>query len=102
MFDGFPRTIPQAEAMKAAGVPIDYALEIDVPDGDIVDQWVVVDALCLGSDLPCQVQPAQGGRQGRRDRRRTIQHDDDREENGQSASRSYHAQTKPLVAHYSG
>ena len=32
MFDGFPRTIPQAEAMKAAGVPIDFVLEIDVPD----------------------------------------------------------------------
>ncbi|MBX3687595.1 MAG: nucleoside monophosphate kinase, partial [Rhodocyclaceae bacterium] len=38
MFDGFPRTIPQAEAMKAAGVPIDYVLEIDVPDGDIVER----------------------------------------------------------------
>ena len=38
MFDGFPRTIPQAEAMKAAGVPIDFVLEIDVPDEDIVDR----------------------------------------------------------------
>ncbi|MBI4998652.1 MAG: nucleoside monophosphate kinase, partial [Rhodocyclales bacterium] len=36
MFDGFPRTIPQAEAMKDAGVPIDYVLEIDVPDSEIV------------------------------------------------------------------
>ena len=38
MFDGFPRTIPQAEAMKAAGVPLDYVLEIDVPDSDIIDR----------------------------------------------------------------
>src|SRR5512147_45617 len=36
LFDGFPRTIPQAEALKDAGVPIDYVLEIDVPDGDII------------------------------------------------------------------
>src|SRR3954467_12224781 len=36
LFDGFPRTIPQAEALKAGGVPIDFVLEIDVPDGEIV------------------------------------------------------------------
>ena len=36
LFDGFPRTIPQADAMKAAGVALDYVLEIDVPDADIV------------------------------------------------------------------
>src|SRR6266699_1278287 len=35
LFDGFPRTIPQAEAMKAAAVPIDYVLEIDVPDDTV-------------------------------------------------------------------
>src|SRR3954462_5866785 len=36
LFDGFPRTIPQAEAMRAAEVPIDYVLEFDVPDDEIV------------------------------------------------------------------
>src|SRR5205823_5920830 len=36
LFDGFPRTIPQAEALKAAAVPIDYVLEIDVPDDEII------------------------------------------------------------------
>src|SRR5471030_3429586 len=36
LFDGFPRTIPQADAMKDAGVGIDFVLEIDVPDADIV------------------------------------------------------------------
>src|SRR3954463_6433363 len=36
LFDGFPRTIPQADALKAAGVALDYVLEIDVPDADIV------------------------------------------------------------------
>ncbi|MEY3899658.1 MAG: adenylate kinase, partial [Pseudomonadota bacterium] len=38
LFDGFPRTIPQAEAMKDAGVAIDYVLEIDVPDAAIVER----------------------------------------------------------------
>ena len=36
LFDGFPRTIPQAEALKAAGVPIDAVVEIDVPDAEII------------------------------------------------------------------
>src|ERR671932_2966 len=36
LFDGFPRTIPQADAMKEAGVSIDYVLEIDVPDTEII------------------------------------------------------------------
>jgi adenylate kinase len=38
LFDGFPRTIPQAQAMKDAGVPIDYVLEIDVPFEAIIDR----------------------------------------------------------------
>src|SRR3954466_1383862 len=38
LFDGFPRTIPQAEAMKKARVAIDYVLEIDVPDEEIVQR----------------------------------------------------------------
>src|SRR6185503_19883377 len=38
LFDGFPRTIPQAEAMKSARVPIDFVLEIDVPDADVIQR----------------------------------------------------------------
>src|SRR3954469_25073751 len=38
LFDGFPRTIPQADAMKAAGVRLDYVLEIDVPPAAIVER----------------------------------------------------------------
>src|SRR3979411_50495 len=38
LFDGFPRTIPQADALKEAGVPIDYVLEIDVPDEEIIER----------------------------------------------------------------
>jgi adenylate kinase len=38
LFDGFPRTIPQADAMKAAGVGLDFVLEIDVPDAEIISR----------------------------------------------------------------
>ena len=38
LFDGFPRTTPQADAMKEAGVTIDYVLEIDVPDSAIIER----------------------------------------------------------------
>ena len=38
LFDGFPRTIPQADAMKQAGVSIDFVLEIDVPDSEIIER----------------------------------------------------------------
>ncbi|HVL34680.1 MAG TPA: nucleoside monophosphate kinase, partial [Burkholderiales bacterium] len=40
LFDGFPRTIPQAEALRAARVGLDYVLEIDVPDEDIVERMI--------------------------------------------------------------
>ena len=45
LFDGFPRTIPQAEAMKAAAVSIDYVLEIDVPDSEIIARMAA--AACI-------------------------------------------------------
>jgi adenylate kinase len=70
LFDGFPRTIPQADAMKAAGVALDFVLEIDVPDSDIVERMSgrrVHSA--SGRTYHVQLQPAQGGGPGRRDRR---------------------------------
>ena len=70
LFDGFPRTIPQAEAMKNAGVKLDAVLEIDVPDDAIIERMSGRRTHAgIGPHLPPQVQPAQGRRQGRRDRR---------------------------------
>ena len=81
LFDGFPRTIPQAEAMKHAGVTIDYVLEIDVPDdADHRAHERPPRAPRLRPHLPRQVQPAEGAGQGRRHRRRPVQRDDDSEE----------------------
>ena len=102
LFDGFPRTIPQAEAMKAAGVPIDYVVEIDVPDAEIVKRM-----------SGRRVHPASGRTYhvvfnppkvaGKDDAtgEDLIQRDDDTEETVKKRLDVYHAQTEPLVAYYS-
>jgi adenylate kinase len=104
LFDGFPRTIPQADAMKEAGVKLDYVLEIDVPfrRHHRAHERPPL-APCQRPHLPRQVQSAQGGRQGRRDRRGTlIQRDDDKEETVKKRLQVYSDQTRPLVDYYSG
>ncbi len=70
LFDGFPRTVPQADALKQAGVAVDVVLEIAVPDSDIIERMSGRRVhVASGPHLPPQVQPAQGARQGRRHRR---------------------------------
>jgi adenylate kinase len=102
LFDGFPRTIPQADAMKAAGVALDYVLEIDVPFEAIVERM--------------------GGRRSHPASGRTyhvkfnppkvegvddvtgeplIQREDDKEETVKNRLDVYSAQTRPLVEYYS-
>jgi len=102
LFDGFPRTIPQADAMKAAGVKLDYVLEIDVPFEAIIDRM--------------------GGRRSHPPSGRTyhvkfnppkvagiddvtgeplVQRDDDKEETVKKRLDVYSAQTRPLVEYYS-
>src|SRR5437016_7401578 len=101
LFDGFPRTIPQAEAMKAAAVLIDYVLEIDVADDDIIRRM-----------SGRRVHPASGRTYhvkfnppkvpGKDDitGEDLIQRDDDKEETVKKRLDVYHAQTKPLVEYY--
>ncbi len=101
LFDGFPRTIPQADAMKAAGVGLDYMLQIDVPDEDI--------ALRMSGR---RVHPASGRTyhvkfnppktEGRDDitGERLIQREDDKEETVKKRLDIYHSQTKALVGYY--
>lgn len=101
LFDGFPRTIPQAEAMKAAQVGLDYVLEIDVPNDEIV-------ARMSGR----RVHPPSGRsyhvkfnppkREGRDDQtgEPLVQRDDDREETVKKRLEVYRAQTRPLVDYY--
>lgn len=101
LFDGFPRTIPQADAMKEAGVSIDAVVDVDVPDEEIIKRL--------------------GGRRVHPDSGRTyhivfnppkvegkddvtgeplIQRDDDKEETVKKRLDVYHSQTKPLIGYY--
>ncbi len=102
LFDGFPRTIPQAQAMKDAGVPIDYVLEIDVPFDAIIDRM-----------SGRRVHPASGRTYhvtfnppkiaGKDDvtGEALIQRDDDKEETVRKRLQVYNDQTRPLVEYYS-
>ena len=101
LFDGFPRTIPQAEAMKAAAVPIDYVLEIDVPDDEIITRMSgrrVHPA--SGRIYHVKFNPPQV--EGRDDQtgEPLIQRDDDREDTVRKRLDVYRAQTRPLVDYY--
>jgi adenylate kinase len=101
LFDGFPRTIPQADALKAAGVGLDYVLEIDVPDPEII--------LRMSGR---RVHPASGRNyhvkfnppkvEGRDDAtgEPLVQREDDREETVKKRLEVYRAQTRPLVDYY--
>ncbi|MCB1895242.1 MAG: adenylate kinase [Zoogloeaceae bacterium] len=102
MFDGFPRTIPQAEAMKAAGVPIDYVLEIDVPDEDIVERMGGRRVhLASGRTYHVKFNPPKVEGKDDETGEPLIQRDDDQEATVRKRLEIYHSQTKPLVAYYS-
>jgi adenylate kinase len=102
LFDGFPRTIPQADAMKSAGVMLDYVIEIDVADAEIVKRL-----------SGRHVHPASGRTYhvifnppkipGKDDvtGEELVQREDDKEATVKNRLEVYHSQTKPLVAYYS-
>jgi adenylate kinase len=102
LLDGFPRTIPQADAMKVAGVKVDFCIEFDVSDDVIVDR--------MGGR---RVHPASGRvyhavynppkTEGKDDVSGDdlIIRDDDKEDTVRSRLGVYHEQTKPLVNYYS-
>ncbi len=101
LFDGFPRTIPQADAMKDAGVPIDHVLEIDVPDAAIVERmsgrWVHPGS---GRTYHVRFNPPRSPGVDDLTGEPLVQRDDDREETVRNRLAVYHAQTEPLVAYY--
>ena len=101
LFDGFPRTIPQAEAMKTAGVPIDAVLEIDVPDASIVERMSgrrVHPA--SGRTYHVKFNPPKMAGMDDATGEALIQRDDDREETVRNRLAVYQAQTRPLVDYY--
>jgi len=101
LFDGFPRTIPQAAAMKDAGVAIDYVVEIDVPDAAIVER-MSGRRVHPGSGRTYHVKYNPPRVDGRDDitGEPLIQRDDDREETVTKRLVVYYQQTEPVVAYY--
>jgi adenylate kinase len=101
LFDGFPRTIPQAEAMRDAGVAIDFVLEIDVPPGEIIVRLSGRRVhLASGRTYHVKFNPPKA--EGRDDvtGEALVQRDDDREATVEKRLDVYQAQTRPLVDFY--
>ena len=102
LFDGFPRTIPQAEAMKNAGVPIDYVLEIDVPDSAIVERMSGRRVhVASGRTYHVKYNPPKVAGKDDATGEDLIQRDDDKEETVRRRLQIYKDQTRPLVDYYS-
>ncbi|MBW7861433.1 MAG: adenylate kinase [Rhodocyclaceae bacterium] len=101
MFDGFPRTIPQADALKEAAVALDVVLEIDVPDADIIERMSGRRVhLASGRTYHVRFNPPKVEGKDDVTGEPLIQRDDDREETVRKRLEVYHAQTRPLVDYY--
>ncbi len=102
LFDGFPRTIPQAEALRERGVELDYVLEIDVADSEIIARMSgrrVHQA--SGRTYHIKFNPPKVAGKDDATGEDLIQRDDDKEETVMKRLSVYHSQTKPLVDFYS-
>jgi len=101
LFDGFPRTIPQADAMKAAGVPIDAVVEIDVPDEEIIKRMSGRRAhLASGRTYHIVFNPPKVEGKDDVTGEPLVQRDDDKEDTVRKRLDVYHQQTEPLVTYY--
>jgi len=101
LFDGFPRTIPQADAMKAAGVPIDAVVDIDVPDDEIIKRMSGRRAhLASGRTYHVVFNPPKVEGKDDATGEPLVQRDDDKEETVKKRLDVYHDQTEPLIDYY--
>jgi adenylate kinase len=102
LFDGFPRTLPQADAMKAAGVKIDYVLEIDVPFEAIIERMSGRRSHSTsGRTYHVKYNPPKVEGLDDVTGEPLIQREDDKEETVRKRLEVYSAQTRPLVEYYS-
>jgi adenylate kinase len=101
LFDGFPRTIPQADAMKAAGVKLDYVLEIDVPFDAIIERMSGRRVhVASGRTYHVKFNPPKVEGKDDATGEPLIQRDDDKEATVRKRLDVYDAQTRPLVDYY--
>jgi adenylate kinase len=102
LFDGFPRTIPQAEAMRAAGVKLDYVLEIDVPFADIIERMSGRRSHpASGRIYHVKFNPPKTEGKDDLTGEDLIQREDDKEDTVRKRLEVYSQQTRPLVDYYS-
>ncbi|MCP4697393.1 MAG: adenylate kinase [Gammaproteobacteria bacterium] len=102
LFDGFPRTIPQADAMKEAGINVEYVVEIVVDDEEIIKRMAGRRAhLASGRTYHVIYNPPK--QEGKDDKtgEELVQRDDDKEETVRKRLAVYHEQTEALVKYYS-
>jgi adenylate kinase len=103
LFDGFPRTIPQADAMKDAGVPIDAVVDIDVPDEEIIKRMSGRRVhLASGRTYHIVFNPPKEEGKDDETGEPLIQREDDQEETVKQRLNVYHDQTEPLIGYYKG
>ena len=101
LFDGFPRTIPQADAMRAAKVKLDYVLEIDVPFADIIERMSGRRSHpASGRTYHLKFNPPKAEGKDDVTGEDLIQRDDDKEETVRHRLEVYSQQTRPLVDYY--
>ena len=101
LFDGFPRTIPQADAMKAAGVELDYVVEIAVDDSEIIERMSGRRTHpSSGRTYHVKFNPPKVAAKDDLTGEDLIQRDDDKEETVKKRLAVYHDQTKPLIEYY--
>jgi adenylate kinase len=101
LFDGFPRTIPQADAMKDAGVALDGVVDINVPDAEIVKRMSGRRVhLASGRTYHITFNPPKEDGKDDVTGEALIQRDDDQEETVRKRLDVYHAQTEPLIDYY--
>ena len=101
LFDGFPRTLPQADAMKAAGVKIDVVLEIDVPEEAIIERMSGRRVhLASGRTYHVKYNPPKVAGRDDATGEPLIQRDDDKEDTVRKRLQIYRDQTRPLIDYY--
>ncbi|MDH3209396.1 MAG: adenylate kinase [Burkholderiaceae bacterium] len=101
LFDGFPRTLPQADAMKAAGVNLDRVLEIDVPDAEIIERMSGRRVhTASGRTYHVKFNPPKIAGKDDVTNEDLIQREDDKEETVKKRLSVYQSQTRPLVRYY--
>ncbi len=102
LFDGFPRTIPQADAMKTANVDIDFVIEVDVPEEEIIERMSGRRVhLASGRTYHLRFNPPKQEGVDDVSGEPLVQRDDDKEETVRKRLEVYRQQTRPLIDYYS-